>query len=242
MDIRYFDTLESTNKYCKLLDPDRVGEFTVICARSQTAGIGQQGNVWTSEPGANLTFSLILKPFFLAAADQYQLTMMLAVAVADTVRETVPPEPVHIKWPNDIYVGVKKICGILTSSQIHGNKLSYAICGIGLNVNQTHFPNWVPNPTSLKQLTGQTHDTDAVLHHLLDNIQCAYETLKNEPTLIRQRYLGQLFRMGQEATYIIDGKPTQATIDGVDRYGHLELTTANGTHITRAMKEIQYII
>lgn len=242
MYIRYFDTLESTNKYCKLLDPERVEEFTVICARSQTAGIGQQGNVWTSEPGANLTFSLVLKPLFLAAADQYQLTMMLAVAVADTVAETVAPQQVHIKWPNDIYVGSKKICGILTSSQIHGEQLSYAICGVGLNVNQTHFPEWVPNPTSLKLLTRQTFDTDVVLHRLLDNIQKAYETLQSAPTLIRQHYLDQLFRMGQKATYIIDGKPTQATIGGVDRYGHLELTTADGAHITRAMKEIQYII
>ena len=82
MDIRWFETLESTNNYCKLLDPKTVGEFTVICARRQTAGIGQQGNVWASEPYKNLTFSLILKPTFLAADEQYRLTMAIALAVA----------------------------------------------------------------------------------------------------------------------------------------------------------------
>ena len=242
MDIRYFDTLESTNLYCKLLDPDSVEEFTVICARTQTAGIGQPGNVWVSQPGANLTFSLILKPSFLAAADQYELTMMLAVAVAESVSQRVGTHPVAIKWPNDIYVGDKKICGILTTGQIHNTHLSQAICGVGLNVNQTTFPAWVPDPTSLKILTGTDHDIEGVLGDLLRQISLRYEQLKSDAEAIRTRYLQLLYRKDREASYETADGIVHATITGVDRFGHLLLRRADGTAMTCDIKTIRFII
>ena len=271
-DIRWFDTLESTNNYCKLLDPNSVGEFTVICARRQTAGIGLQGNVWVSEPDKNLTFSLILKPAFLAAEDQYNLTMALALAVAETLEQqlsvpsspfsvlrspfsvlrspfSVPSSPlsVRIKWPNDIYVGDRKVCGILVTNQLSGGHIASSICGIGLNVNQMQFPDWVPNPTSLllESPSGQNpFDLDAVLGAVLDNILRRYNQLRqpSEFGTLRADYLRRLYRLGVEADYIHDGQPLRATITGIDRYGHLQLTAASGTHLSCAMKEIQFVI
>ena len=271
-DIRWFDTLESTNNYCKLLDPRSVGEFTVICARRQTAGIGLQGNVWVSEPDKNLTFSLILKPAFLAAEDQYNLTMALALAVAETLEQqlsvpsspfsvlrspfsvlrspfSVPSSPlsVRIKWPNDIYVGDRKVCGILVTNQLSGGHIASSICGIGLNVNQMQFPDWVPNPTSLllESPSGQNpFDLDAVLGAVLDNILRRYNQLRqpSEFGTLRADYLRRLYRLGVEADYIHDGQPLRATITGIDRYGHLQLTAASGTHLSCAMKEIQFVI
>ena len=270
--IRWFDTLESTNNYCKLLDPRSVGEFTVICARRQTAGIGQQGNVWVSEPDKNLTFSLILKPAFLAAEDQYNLTMALALAVAETLEQqlsvrrsplSVPSSPfavlrspfsvlrspfsVHIKWPNDIYVGDRKVCGILVTNQLSGGHIASSICGIGLNVNQMQFPDWVPNPTSLllESPSAQTpFDLDAVLGAVLDNILRRYSQLRQPSAFgtLRADYLRRLYRLGVEADYIHDGQSLRATITGIDRYGHLQLTTASGTHLSCAMKEIRFVI
>jgi len=264
-DIRWFDTLESTNNYCKLLDPNSVEEFTVICARRQTAGIGQQGNVWVSEPGKNLTFSLILKPTFLAAEDQYNLTMALALAVAETLEQQlsvrrspldVPSSPfsvrrsplsVHIKWPNDIYIGDRKVCGILVTNQLSGGHIASSICGIGLNVNQTQFPDWVPNPTSLLLESPSLRapfDLDTVLDIVLHNILRRYSQLRQPsgPDAIRDDYLRRLYRFGIEADYIHDGLPLRATITDIDRYGHLQLTTTTHSHLTCAMKEIRFVI
>ena len=178
MDLRLFDSLESTNKYCELLDLSAVGEFTVVCAREQTAGIGQRGNVWHSEPGKNLTFSLVLKPTFLPFEQQYMLTKTVSLGVADCLIPLLPVgQEVSIKWPNDIYIGMGKVCGILISNHVSGSSLSSSVVGIGLNVNQTAFPEWIPNPVSLKQVTGQEEALEPLLLRLVDCIAFRYETV-----------------------------------------------------------------
>lgn len=247
MDIRYFDTLDSTNNYCKLLDPNSVGEFTVICARNQTAGIGQKGNRWVSEPYKNLTFSIILKPTSLPASRQFILTMALSIAVAETVDATLSahhtPFPVHIKWPNDIYVGDRKICGILVTNSLSGDILSQSICGIGLNVNQRDFPDWVPNPTSLSLLLDRDNlDLDSLLRSLLDNFQRRYLQMTDKSEEMRQKYLSLLYRLGTPANYIVHGHPVRATITGVDPIGRLLLSDNDGTAIACGMKEVQFVI
>ncbi len=241
MDIRYFDTLDSTNQYCKLLDPNTVGEFTVICARTQTAGIGQQGNVWVSEGGKNLTFSIILKPTFLPASRQYELTMMLAVAVATTVEKYCNGSPVAIKWPNDIYVSDRKICGILTTSNIKEQHLAQSICGVGLNVNQTSFPKWLPNPVSIKQVTGHHIELESLLEDLLQSVDKEYSLLKESPTCIAERYHRRLYRLGSEASYLLDDNEIRATITGVDRFGHLQLLTDSGDTVSCDIKEVRFL-
>ena len=241
MDIHYFDSLESTNKYCKLLDLNNVGEFTVICARNQTGGIGQKGNSWISEPFKNLTFSLVLKPIFLHAEYQYSLTMTLAVAVADAIALLMPRRKVSIKWPNDIYVNDKKICGILTTVSVSGGLLSHAICGIGINVNQTDFPEWVPNPTSLSAQTGQTFVIDEVLNLVLRQIQSAYDLLRHSPASIRDSYMSRLYRLGQQSKYLYKGETITATITDITGFGHLVLRGADGTMISCDLKEIAYL-
>lgn len=242
MTIHYFDTLDSTNNYCKLLDPKTVEEFMVVCACCQTAGIGQQGNVWVSEPYKNLTFSIILKPSFLLASEQYLLTMMLAVATADAVASLLSDYSVSIKWPNDIYVGERKICGILTTNRIHDSHITQSICGIGLNVNQTNFPEWLPNPTSLKALSGNDFDIDNILKAVLSSIDKYYQLLKEDHDEIRHLYLSRLFRKGIQASYEYLGIKIEATITGVDRFGHLQLTSSDGKEICCDMKEVKYIL
>ena len=244
MDIRFFDTLDSTNNYCKLLDPNSVGEFTVIWAANQTAGIGQQGNVWVSEPHKNLTFSLILKPSFLALADQWLLSMTLALAVSDCLIEHLPGKNISIKWPNDIYAGSEphpcnKICGILVTNQISNSHISQAICGIGLNVNQTAFPDWLPNPTSMKLLSNVEYDLSQTLESLISYIETRYTQLKTAPETIKPAYISRLFRYNQPAKYIYEGETITATITDVDSLGHLHLKTNNNNeHIPLNNKEL----
>lgn len=241
MKIEKFDSLESTNKYCEALDLAEVEDFTCFWALEQTAGIGQRGNHWASAPGENLTFSLVLKPDFLPAADQFRLTQALSLALTDTLSALNALRTIRIKWPNDIYVDGKKVCGTLISTRLSGDCINAAICGIGLNVNQVEFPDWVPNPTSLALLMGRTYDLESLLMQLLQHIEARYADLRHgiDPT---PDYLVLLMNRNVEARYLYEGEEITATITGVDRYGHLQLTAADGRQLSCAMKEIAFLL
>ena len=240
MKIEKFDSLESTNKYCEALDLAQVEDFTCYWALEQTAGIGQRGNHWASAPGENLTFSLVLKPDFLPAADQFRLTQALSLALVDFLSAFGFRFPISIKWPNDIYVDGKKICGTLTSTRLAGDRITAAICGIGLNVNQVTFPDWVPHPTSLSLLTGRRHDLEPLLAQLLQHIETRYDELRRGVGH-NEAYLDRLMNRNVEAHYLYEGKEITATVTGVDRYGHLQLTAADGRRLSCAMKEIVFL-
>ena len=239
MQIVRLDSVESTNKYCEVLDLAEVEDFTCYWALEQTAGIGQRGNHWHSAPGLNLTFSLVIKPVWLAAARQFMLTQAISLAITNLLATYHLPHTTHIKWPNDIYVGGNKICGTLTSARLAGDYIASAICGIGLNVNETDFPDRVPNPTSLRQLTGETYDPEEVLHRLLACIERRYNALRDGAD-ISAEYLGLLLGRGEQRRYTYLGQPVTATIEGVDDYGRLQLTTDEGSQLCCNMKELAY--
>lgn len=241
MTIHTFDSLESTNKYCEALDLERVEDFACFRALRQTAGIGQRGNHWTSEPYQNLTFSLVLHPTFLPASHQFALTQALSLALTDYLSSCLPAVASFIKWPNDIYVApAAKICGILVSTRLHGSAIGSAVCGVGLNVNQRQFPDWVPNPTSMGLLAGRVFDTEVVLGNLLECLRSRYDGLSRGSDYTDE-YLGRLWRFGQRARYRYQGADVEATIDGVDSFGHLLLSAADGRQLRCAMKEISFL-
>ena len=237
MRIVRFDSLESTNKYCEVLDLVQVEDFTCYWAMEQTAGIGQRDNHWESAPGENLTFSLVLHPTFLPADRQFKLTEALSLALHDFLSPFTFHLSPSIKWPNDINVGKKKICGTLVSTRLQGSTITSAICGIGLNVNQTSFPDWVPNPTSLALLTGRHYELESLLHHLLNCLQRRYEALRHGANP-EEEYLSHLLNLGVQARYKYNEEVIDAVITGVDRHGHLMLTVNDGRRLTCGMKEI----
>ena len=267
LNIVKLDSVESTNKYCEALPLDEVEDFTCYWALEQTAGIGQRQcsddgaayNHWHSSPGLNLTFSLVLKPSWLLAGHQFRLTQALSLALCDFLSPLTSPHSPSIKWPNDIYVGMstttagserqhygKKICGTLVSTRLTTNAttqssnqaiLSSAVCGIGLNVNETAFPSWVPNPTSLRLLTGQEYELEPLLHDLLHHIERRYDALRRGDNL-EEEYLSHLLGLGVPARYRYQGSDITATIDGVDTFGRLLLTADDGTHLRCNLKEI----
>ena len=244
MKIEKFDSLPSTNQYCELLNFSETEEFTVIAAHTQTAGIGQRGNHWEAEPGKNLTFSLVLKPTWLPIADQYQLTKAVSLGIADYLVPLIAGGDwrVHIKWPNDIYVDDRKICGILITHRIAGGLIAASVVGIGLNMNQQVFPSWVPNPISLEQLTEQEWPLDEALENVLTCISHRYNELRNNPIgVLDEPYLNMLFRQGKEALYGYHGQTITATITDVNRFGHLQLITDNGERLSCQLKEIQFL-
>ncbi|MBQ9474341.1 MAG: biotin--[Bacteroidales bacterium] len=238
-----FDSLESTNRYCESLDLKDVEAFTVVWAHNQTCGLGQRGNAWHSAPGLNLTFSMVLHPHNLPAADQYNLTIQCSAAIAQHIESTLCADgctsPVYIKWPNDIYIGRHKVCGTLIVNELAANKVASAICGIGLNVNETEFPNHLPNPTSLSAATGREYNLTTMLQGLCRKIKAT--TLHTPFEESMDYYLRHLYRKGIEADYLYNGQPLRATITGINRYGHLLLTTANNRSLSCQLKEIVFL-
>ena len=251
--IQRFDSLESTNRYCEALDLARVEDFTCYWALEQTAGIGQRGNHWHAAPGENLTFSLVLHPTFLPAARQFRLTQALSLGVIDLIERIEAIDRINsidsitsiasilsipsIKWPNDIYVAGKKLCGTLVSTRLQCDALASAVCGIGLNVNEREFPDWVPHPTSLSLLTDKRYDLESLLRQLLDCIEKRYNDLKSgqDP---QEEYLSHLMNLGTRARYIYNEMEITATITGIDPFGHLLLTASDGRQLRCAMKDI----
>ena len=135
----------------------------IVWADFQTAGRGQRGHTWESRAGENLTFSVVLEPTFLPAREQFLLSEAVALALVDMLAEQ--GVEARIKWTNDIYVGDRKLVGILIEHTYSGCNLSRTIAGVGINVNQRAFSADVPNPTSMALETGREFDCGQVLSH-----------------------------------------------------------------------------
>ena len=153
--------IESTNNYAaKLLEAGSVSPPAVIMADEQFAGRGQRGSTWLSEPGANLTFSLLLEGKMLPT-EAFGLNMQASVALCQVLEPLLPHALVQIKWPNDVLVNRKKIAGILVENHIHSGAIQQSVVGVGLNVNQLDLG--MKTATSLANLTGSKHDRTALL-------------------------------------------------------------------------------
>ena len=240
--IKHFSTLESTNIEAeKWVLANKPGEGSVVMADFQTTGQGLGENIWESEAKMNLLASIILYPHFLDAADQYMLNKIIALSVKDCVRKFTGRPDVFIKWPNDIYVGKLKISGILSRNAISGNKIIHTIAGIGLNVNQTKFPPNIPNPVSVKMITGRDFTIREILHELLLVLEGYYEMLKNGKEFeINKNYLYALFNFNRLAKYSSEGEIFEGTITGVTPFGHLIMKINEGFK-EFDLKEIQYL-
>jgi BirA family biotin operon repressor/biotin-[acetyl-CoA-carboxylase] ligase len=233
----------STNTYAiGLLSKERPEEGCVVITHHQTQGKGTDTNTWESETGKNLTFSVILYPDF-KADQQFVLNKAISLAICDFIAAELPQSKIIIKWPNDIYIGNKKVCGILIQNSVIGNRLDYVVVGIGLNVNQTIFTSDAPNPVSLKMVTGRDYDLDELLQKLLNFIYEKYAQLKPETSQkIENEYLKKLYRLMEWHEFILKGNKTLARITGTNTYGQLELETENRQVFTCDLKEVKFII
>lgn len=146
-EIIWFESVDSTNDQARRIF-EELPDHSVLAARQQTAGRGQRSNIWLTEGGKNLTFTIVLKNLTgLKAKDQFELSQLTALSVVDFL--ALNNIEAWIKLPNDIYVGSQKICGILIENTLRGDSLCSSIIGIGLNVNQTVFDPSLPNPVSM---------------------------------------------------------------------------------------------
>ena len=240
--IKWFDSLDSTNDEL-LRHLPTYDNLSVVAAVEQFAGRGQRGNRWLSEPGDNLTFSLLLRPDRLPAREIMSITFLAAAVIRDWLREE--GVPALVKWPNDLYVGNRKICGMLIENGFAEGMVAWSVIGIGINLNQTEFPGGVLNPTSLKRLTGKTYDPAAFLENLCRGLESWLPSLQAEEGRngLRDLYERDLFQKGIQAQYrdLATGQEFNGTILGITPEGLLRLE-AEGRERTFGFKEVSYIL
>uniref|UniRef100_UPI0032162319 biotin--[acetyl-CoA-carboxylase] ligase n=1 Tax=uncultured Draconibacterium sp. TaxID=1573823 RepID=UPI0032162319 len=233
--------VDSTNNYAKQLIADKAVEGTVVLAHYQKRGKGQEGNFWESEANKNLLFSLILYPGFLDAGKQFFISKIVSLALVEVLKKEI--KEVHIKWPNDIYVGNKKIAGILIENTIKGSWLDSTIIGIGLNLNQECFKSDAPNPVSLKQLTGKEYLVQVVLTEFFNCFNLLMDELMNGNfEMINKAYMAQLFRQKQWSLFRKDGNEFVARIVGIGEFGQLQLQKKSGEISEFLFKEVEFVI
>ena len=200
---------DSTNNYLKqLLSKQEIEECSVVIAEKQTSGRGQRGNSWESEPGKNLTFSIVLYPHHIPASRQFALSQIISLGIIDILQKFGPG--FSIKWPNDIYWNEKKLVGILIENELTGHTFNTAIVGIGINVNQELFLSTAPNPISLKQITGKDIDRYTLLSDILNAIMKRYYHYEeNNDKTLNDSYMKFLFR--NNGTYFFKTDTTSTT-------------------------------
>lgn len=242
LSIKWFEALDSTNDELLRHIPD-YDNLSVVAARLQTAGRGQRGNRWLSAPGESLLFSILLKPLDFPVSAAPSINEAAAVAVRDALRGCGCP--VRIKWPNDIYAGDRKICGILVENGIVGNCISHSVVGIGINLCQKSFPPELMNPTSLLLQGCEVPEAEAFLSSLCDGFLSLWQQAQ-DPALrpvLHENYVRDLYRLGERHEWSLpDGSTFFGRISGVLPDGRLVICDTLGQERRFRFKEVGYLI
>jgi BirA family biotin operon repressor/biotin-[acetyl-CoA-carboxylase] ligase len=242
----YVKSLASTNSYAsELLRQISVSEGSLIYTFEQEKGRGQRGNSWESEPNKNVTLSLVLHPQFLQPSDQFLLTKITSLAVADLMAEILGASSnfhhIHIKWPNDIYVNDKKVAGILIENYLRENAIQTSIIGLGINVNQAVF-HTAPNATSVLSLIHQTTDLQQCIERFCEYFEARYLQLKaSKLQKLDEDYLRYLYRLNEWSTYNTAANQSfEGNIKGVSDIGKLQVEVISGEVKEFDLKEIVF--
>ncbi|SFS61775.1 biotin--[acetyl-CoA-carboxylase] ligase [Sphingobacterium wenxiniae] len=238
------DEVTSTNDYLKnlLSNIKPLPAFTAIMAKHQTQGKGQRGSTWLVEPQQALTFSLLLYPTDLQISQAFNLNIIVCLAIQQWLSQYT--DNVRIKWPNDIYVNDRKICGVLIENQIANLKIKSSIIGIGININQRHFPEDLHQRATsllLETLDQTPQDIESCCLSLLETLAYTYQTysLSDSNTLF-QLYNNLLYRRGVSASFYIQGKEVTGIIQKVNHEGKL-VVTIDGEFKDFDLKEIRHL-
>ena len=242
MEIIKLNATNSTNTYLKnLLKEKQVKDLSCIWALSQTQGRGQQGAKWISEPGKNLTFSVLKKFENLPSEYHFLLNMEVSLAIFRALKKLYIPD-LAVKWANDILSSKKKICGILIENTLHKEQISASIIGIGVNVNQIFF-NDLPNVSSLQKIMGHPFDLEEVLLLICQELEVSLKSLS--PTRFEtmlDEYHTYLFRKDKPSTFEYpNGERFMGYIRGVSHNGQLQVEQEDALMSSFSLKEIKLL-
>ena len=241
MKIIHLDEIDSTNSYLRHYPDDGAEDMVVATADFQTAGRGQGSHTWESEPGKNLLFSVLIHPVGVAAAEQFILSEVGALALKTVLDDYA--EGITLKWPNDVYWHDRKLSGTLIETAVSAAGLHRCVYGVGLNVNQRQFHGDAPNPVSLWQILGRETDRGHLLHQIATALEQGLQRLYGgERQSIRQAYHQSLYRRSGYHPYSDAAGRFMAAIDHVADDGHLILTDTDGRSRSYAFGEVKCLL
>ena len=227
--IHYQSSIDSTNALARTLAGQGAPEGTLVITEEQTAGRGRRGKTWTSPAGANLLFSVLLRPP-MEGDRVFVLTMVLALAGLKAVK-TVTGVKAMIKWPNDLYVGTKKLAGILTEFSVRGKQVDWAVPGMGINVN------WHPDvpegggvpATSLLAETGQRVSRNDLLLEILKGFEVSYrDVVRGSMMALYEEWNQSCLVLGQSVVVTSEREQIEGRALCIDDFGALIIEEADG--------------
>ena len=223
---------DSTNNYLTQLCNEQqsaVREFTTVIAERQTAGKGQRGNSWESEDCRNITFSFVLYPTFIEARRQFILSQIVSLSIKEELDEWT--KGISIKWPNDIVMNGKKVCGILTEMSAQLDYINHVVIGIGINVQNESFPKEIEQVApSILMETGQHVNRAELIEAVLEQFERYYGIFLETEDLsgLVKKYDAHLINMHKQVRVLDPKEPYEAKAMGITPHGELIVDTWEG--------------
>ena len=227
--IIYYKQLDSTNTEIARLAALGAAHGTVVVADAQTAGKGRRGRTWESPAGESIYMSILLRPDCVPDRAP-MLTLVMAYSIAQVLKEHGFTD-VQIKWPNDLVLSGKKICGILTEMQMKGSEIDYVVVGVGINVNASKFPEELTETaTSLYRESGRTLDREMIVESVVAHFDkaCRKFIEVQDLSFLREAYNAMLVNVGREVRVLEPGNEYTAYAQGINSEGELLVRTSEG--------------
>jgi BirA family biotin operon repressor/biotin-[acetyl-CoA-carboxylase] ligase len=231
-DIRYYDQINSTNEMAKTLAREGASEGTVVIADRQLSGKGRLGKHWDSPSGTGIWMSIILKPDIMPVQAS-QLTLLAGLSVCEAVNKVTGLES-RIKWPNDVVVNRKKVCGILTEMSAELDGINYIIVGIGINVNTKEFTEELSHATSLSLEGGKDYMRRYIIKEILEVFEEDYMVYKKGRNIkhFLQRYKDNCITLNGDVKIITHQREYTAYAKDIAKDGSLIVTDEQGQEET----------
>jgi len=229
-DLRHFYKIASTNTAAMAAAADGAPEGSVFLAEEQTAGRGRGANSWRSPRSTGIYCSVILRPV-LPPSDVLSFSLAAGLAVQTAIQQIDSRVQIDLKWPNDVLINNKKVCGILTEMNAEATRVRYIVVGIGINVNQASFPREL-SATSLQLATGSEWSRVELVGALLKSLDREYRQLKGEEGAKE----AILLRFAENSSWVLgrrvrieeNGSAFEGTTEGLDARGFLQVRTSYG--------------
>lgn len=228
--VLYYDTTDSTNLRAKEAAEAADSHGLLVIADSQEAGRGRRGRNWTCEKGEALAMSFVLKPK-LACDKLSMITLLAAVAVSRAI-ERVSGLANAIKWPNDIVIHGRKVCGILTEMSTQEDYVNHVVVGIGVNVNTAHFPEEIKDMAgSLFTESGKRVKRAELAAAILEEFETIYEQFEQTENLsfLQEEYNHKLVNIGKDIKVVSHDGERKGSSGGINETGELYVTFEDGT-------------
>ena len=228
--VYYYDEVDSTNNKIRQLAEDMEGgDPFIVIAEHQSGGKGRRGKSWESPSGTGIWMSLLLKPDMMPG-QAVMLTLVAGLAVSEAVREITGAESL-IKWPNDIVVNGKKVCGILTEMTAEPDHINYVVIGLGINVNTQAFPDEISTATSLRLETGKNVTRAELTEQILYKFEKYYKIFleTKDMSVLKELYNNNLVNINREVKIIQRDDKFIALSSGINDMGELLITCPDGT-------------